>query len=44
MKERYVKSDNGYEKSSEYDEAKFVAAIKRLKAKRKCSSEGTSRS
>jgi hypothetical protein len=44
MKKRYVKNDKGYEKCSEYDEKKIRAAMKRLKAKRKSSSEGSPRS
>ncbi len=35
MNKQYVKSDTSYEKPSEYDEKKILAAMKRLKAKRK---------
>jgi predicted DNA binding CopG/RHH family protein len=35
MNKQYVKSDKSYEKPSEYDEKKILAAMKRLKAKRK---------
>lgn len=35
MNKQYVKSDKSYENSSEYDEKKILAAMKRLKAKRK---------
>jgi predicted DNA binding CopG/RHH family protein len=35
MNKQYVKSDKSYEKPSEYGEKKILAAMKRLKAKRK---------
>ncbi|MEY3902902.1 MAG: CopG antitoxin of type toxin-antitoxin system [Pseudomonadota bacterium] len=35
MNKRYVKNDKTYKKTSQYDEEKIAAAMKRLKAKRK---------
>ena len=35
MSKRYVKNEKGYEKTSTFDEEKIVAAMKRLKTKKK---------